>query len=240
MITDLILNAVEAVPKGGILKVRTQCLGKWVGLEVIDSGVGMTAEVEKRCLEPFFSTKGSGHAGMGMTIANGIVGQHHGTIDLETRAGKGTIVAVCLPVEFQQASAISSDADGIRALHGLNVLVVDDEAWTRAALVHNLMSEGCRVEIASDGKSGLEKFRKGKFDLVLTDRAMPDMSGDDLAEAIKAIDPRKPVVLVSGFGDAADEGGKVYGHVDGVLSKPVRISDFRRMIAKVMDLSREA
>ena len=227
VVANLVSNAAEAMPGGGTIVVRTRAKGVWIGLEVSDTGVGMTDEVKERCMEPFFSTKGPRASGMGMAVVDAVVRQYRGTMDIESRVGGGTTVVVCFPVEAQTSSPSTSWHDDSTRVRPLHILVVDDESWSRVDLVHNLTADGHRVETASNGHEGLQKFRQGHFDLVVTDRAMPDMGGEELAVAVKAIAPRKAVVLVTGFGERRTEGSVI----DAIVSKPVAVGDLRRAIA---------
>jgi len=222
-VKNLIINAVDSMPRGGTITVRTQAVGQWIGLEISDTGVGMAEDVRNKCTEPFFSTKGPNAAGMGLTIACRMVKRHNGTIDIESVPGRGTTVAICLPVETLQPVQVRKATD--HPVRKLRILVVDDESWSRVALVHTLMMEGHTVETASNGQEGLEKFRVGKFDLVVTDHAMPGMSGNELAIAVKKIDPSKRVILVTGYYDTLEEKERERSGVDGVVGKPIRPSE---------------
>ena len=231
-VKNVLINAVEAMSKGGTITVRTQAVGQWVGLEISDTGIGMAEDVRSKCMEPFFSTKGPNAAGMGLTTAYRIIKRHNGTIDIESVPGRGTTVAVCLPVEIPQPVPARKPPD--HPLRKLNILVVDDESWSRVALVHTLMTEGHTVETANNGHEGLEKFRHGGFDLVVTDRAMPGMSGEELAVAVKKIDPAKRVILVTGYCDTLDEKERQRFGVDGVVGKPIRPSELIDSVITVM------
>jgi signal transduction histidine kinase/CheY-like chemotaxis protein len=231
----LLINSADALPKGGTIVVRTQAVGQWVGLEISDTGVGMAEDVRSKCMEPFFSTKGPNAAGMGLTIASRIVKRYNGTIDIESVPGRGTTVAICLPVETPHPVPVRKPPD--HPLRKLNILVVDDESWSRVALIHTLTTEGHTVETANNGHEGLEKFRHGKFDLVVTDHAMPGMSGEELAIAVKKIDPARRVILVTGYCDTIEEKERRRSGVDGVVGKPIRPSELIDAVITVMQPS---
>ena len=118
----------------------------------------------------------------------------------------------------------------------LDVLVVDDEAGFRDALTIFLTREGHRPTTAANGREGLERFRDGTFDVVVTDCAMPELFGDKLASAIKEISPQTPVILVTGFGDLVEPTAEI----DVILSKPFRLSDFRETLESVVSGAAEA
>jgi signal transduction histidine kinase/ActR/RegA family two-component response regulator len=229
---NLIINATEAMPKGGVMTVRTQTAGQWVGLEISDTGVGMAEDVRRKCMEPFFSTKGPGEAGMGLTITQGIVKRHNGTIDIESMPGRGTTVAICLPTQTPHPVPAQKHPD--HKTRKLKILVVDDESWSRVALIHALMTEGHTVETASNGQEGLEKFRREGFDVVVTDHAMPGMSGQELAAAVKRLDPSKRVIMVTGYCDTLEEKEQRKSGVDGIIGKPIRASELIDTLETVM------
>jgi DNA-binding NtrC family response regulator len=118
-------------------------------------------------------------------------------------------------------------------LRPLDVLVVDDEPGIRDFLTTFLQSDGHRATTASNGREGLERFRAGSYDVVVTDCAMPEMFGDKLAEAIKELSPLTPIILITGFGDLMRQAQENPRAVDVILSKPFRLSQFRETLASV-------
>ena len=122
---------------------------------------------------------------------------------------------------------------GLKPTRPLHILVVDDEPMGRRLVADYLTSDDHTVETARDGREGLEKFRADTFDVVLTDRAMPEMGGDQLAAAIKQEAPNMPVVLLTGYGDIIQATGEEAADVDVVVGKPVSLSDLRRAVAQV-------
>ncbi len=199
VLTNLIFNAVEAMPRGGTIIVRTRGDDSQVTLEVSDTGVGMTDDVRQRCLEPFFTTKGTHGTGLGLSMVYGIVQRHQGTIDINSEVGKGSTFIVRLPLQSANPQSVPS-AQSVKALEHLRVLVVDDEAMVRTIIGEYFKNDGHTVEVADSGRDGLEKFHKGQFDLVVVDRAMPDMNGDRVATAIRSADPNVTIVMLTGFG----------------------------------------
>jgi len=231
VLTNLIFNAVDAMPKGGTITLTTRRDEGHAILEVGDTGTGMTEEVRTRCLEPFFSTKGEGGTGLGLAMVFGIVQRHGGEVDIRTGVGQGTTFVLRFPQALETVEVEEHD-HGDRTLQGLNVLVVDDEPQIREVLTAYLETDGHTVRTAGDGTNGLRQFLDEKFDLVIADKAMPGMSGDQMAEAIRHFSPRMPVVLLSGFNtDGEDE------HLEGVsviTAKPVTLSGLRESIEKAM------
>jgi signal transduction histidine kinase len=231
VLTNLIFNAVDAMPKGGTITLRTRSTADCAVLEVSDTGTGMTEDVRRRCLEPFFSTKGERGTGLGLSMVFGIVQRHSGSLDLRSELGKGTTFSITLPL--QEAAAASAAA---AASHGpvrpLRMLVVEDEAPIRDTLSAILIADGHEVTLANDGLTGLREFNDGVFDLVLSDKAMPGMSGDQMATAIKRVSPNTPIILLTGFGLFHDKAE--FPSVDVLASKPIRIPMLRDAIATAM------
>lgn len=232
VLTNLIFNAVDAMPRGGTLTLRTRCKGDAASIEVADTGTGMTEEVRRRCLEPFFSTKGERGTGLGLSMVFGIVQRHSGSIDIRSTPGQGTTFVITLPLQ----GAVEQRAPEIKqwtiTQRPLRVLVVDDEAPVRDTLAAVLVTEGHDVEVAGDGAEGLKRFIAGRFDLVLTDKAMPGMNGEQMAAAIKQVAPKMPIILLTGFGLFHDK--EEFPDVDVLASKPIRIPALRDAIATAM------
>ena len=238
LLTNLIFNAVDAMPEGGNIRIRTGLreagssdATPQVFLEVSDTGTGMTDEVRRRCLEPFFSTKGERGTGLGLPMVFGIVKRHRGTLDIESTVGKGTTFVVLLPADATQTREVKTRT--AVPIGPLRVLVVDDEPIARDVLTEYLAGDGHHVETAVNGREGFDKFKIGDFSLVITDRAMPEISGDQLATMVKEQAPRTPVVLLTGFGDLMNAAGEKPDGVDLVVKKPIRLSTLREVLAKM-------
>ena len=233
LLTNLIMNAVDAMPNGGTVTLGTLVEGDHVLLDVSDTGIGMTEETRRHCLEPFFTTKGDRGTGMGLAMVYGIVQRHEGGLDIYSELGRGSkfVVRLPLPVEGASIGEAERPSGPSRQLH---VLVVDDEPHVRQVLEEYLTFDGHTVETATDGREALEKFTSGSgmFDVVLTDRAMPRMSGDQLAAAVRVIAPR-PVIMLTGFGDVMQATSEKPVGVALILSKPVTLASLRKALAKV-------
>jgi CheY-like chemotaxis protein len=238
LLTNLIFNAVDAMPEGGTIRIRTGLREAASGdappqvfLEVSDTGTGMTDEVRRRCLEPFFSTKGERGTGLGLPMVFGIVKRHRGTMDIESTVGKGTTFIVLLPADASRTR--EAPARAAAPIGPLRVLVVDDEPIARDVLTEYLTGDGHQVETAANGREGFDKFKGGDFSVVITDRAMPEMGGDQLAAMVKEQAPSTPVVLLTGFGDLMNAAGEKPDGVDLVVKKPIRLSTLREVLAKM-------
>jgi signal transduction histidine kinase len=232
VLVNLVFNAIDAIPKRGTITIRTEVQGRWLVITVTDDGIGMSEEVRARCLEPFFTTKDDQGTGLGLGSVYGIVRRHEGEIDIQSENGHGTTVAVSLPLE-RSAKPPEAPKPAPAATSKLRILVVEDEPLVREVIGVYLNEDSHEVELAENGREGLEKFQAGQFDLVLTDRAMPEMNGDQLAIEIKKLRPEQPIVLLTGFGDLMSGAGEQPAGVDLVVSKPFTLTTLRNAIAKV-------
>ena len=233
VLTNLILNAADAMAESGRITLRTRSDGTHVVLEVTDTGIGMTEEVHQRCLEPFFTTKGKRGTGLGLAMVYGIIRRHQGTLSIESEPGRGTTIIIRLPVHLGQGARARTH-EAKTASRRWRLLVVDDEPAVREVVTEYLAADGHHVETATNGREGLEKFLAGRFDVVVTDQGMPEMSGDQLAAAIKRVAPNISVILLTGFGDIMKAAGDQPVDVDTILTKPVTVSALRQALAKVM------
>jgi len=232
-LTNLVFNAVDAIEESGTITIRTYPKGKYVVLEVSDTGIGMTDEVKQRCFEPFFSTKEESGTGLGMSIVHGIIRRHEGKIEIDSEPGEGTTVIIYLPIQVEEE--VEDEEQKTEATtRSLHVLIVEDKQEVRDVITEYLLVDGHTVETANNGREGLETFYKGRFDLVITDRAMPDMNGVQLANSIKQIAPDKPIIMLTGFGDMMRVSGDIPDAIDYLLNKPVTLSNFREALAKVI------
>lgn len=229
MLTNLIFNAVDAMPKGGVITLRTRFEGGQIHLCVSDTGSGMTEETRRRCLEPFFTTKGQKGTGLGLAMVYGIVQRHGGSIALESCVGEGTTFAFAFPPGDAVAAPVKVRAE--EAQVPLRILVVDDQEVLCDILHDYLADEIYTVEVAYDGREALQKFAGTSFDLVITDKAMPLMNGDELALNVKKLAPRTRVILLTGYGSDSLEPPP---NIDLVVDKPVSRDVLRDAVAAVM------
>ncbi|MDI6775133.1 MAG: ATP-binding protein [Verrucomicrobiota bacterium] len=235
-IANLIQNAAEATSHGGKVEVTIRAEGNNVVVEVSDTGEGMTEEVRQRCLEPFFSTRGAGHSGMGLTYVVAATGRYGGTVDIRSTPGAGAKVVLSLPVYKSAKKPTSSrERRKHRTEQKAKILVVDDEECVRDILTKSLTMLGHKVETAAGGREGLKKGVEQAFDLVILDRAMPDMVGDEVAVGLRQKHPALPILLLTGMGDLMRREGDLPKSVDAVLSKPITLSELTRSVAEVLE-----
>jgi signal transduction histidine kinase len=229
VLVNLIFNAVDAMPQGGRIVIRTGVREGQVYLDVEDAGTGMTEETRPRCLEPFYTTKGDRGTGLGLSITYGIIRRHGGVIRLHSELNQGTTFTLLLPM-LEAAEKKAEEPRASAATQPLRVLVVDDQPDICHVLSRYLEQDAHTVVTAENGCVALEKFRAGNFDLVITDRAMPKMNGDQLASAIKEIKPFEPVILMTAFAEPKSPSRDV----DILLNKPFSLGSLRTAIGKAV------
>jgi PAS domain S-box-containing protein len=231
--TNLVFNAVDALPLGGTIQLRARCRGQWVETEVVDTGIGMSAETQARVFEPFFSTKGERGSGLGLAMVFGIVERNQGRISIESAPGRGTTFFLQFPAAPALAQAQARPAESAAARR-LRVLVVDDEVALRemaAAMLHSL---GHIVSLAGSGEAALELLATQPFDLVISDLGMGQgMNGWDLARQVRERFGSLQFVLATGWGaEITPEQAQASG-VDAVLAKPFRLAALSRLLASL-------
>jgi CheY-like chemotaxis protein/anti-sigma regulatory factor (Ser/Thr protein kinase) len=237
LLTNLIFNAVDALPSGGTIRLRVVTEKEQGVVEVTDSGIGMSAEVQARVFEPFYTTKGEGGTGLGLAMVFGIVEQHGGHIEVHSAPGDGTTFRIRLPLLIPSAEAdvvaAPKPAAGSAALVPLRVLAVDDEPMMTKAVVRMLKPSGHVVSVAGSGEEALEKMAEQTFDVVVSDMGMgAGMNGWELADAVKLRWPNVRFLLATGWGAAIDPVEATNRGVEAVLSKPYHPSDLLEVLGR--------
>jgi signal transduction histidine kinase/ActR/RegA family two-component response regulator len=243
-LTNLIFNAVDAMPGGGTLTVRTaveQASGdmQLVIVEVSDTGVGMDEDTRRRCLEPFFTTKGERGTGLGLAMVYGMIQRHSAEFEIDSTVGKGTTMRIAFPAYTQPLVSTTRTNVSHGPIRRLRVLVVDDDPIIIRALEDALGGDGHVVVSASGGQAGIETFTSAmgspnEFALVITDLGMPHVDGRRVAENVKRISGRTPVIMLTGWGNRMLAEHDTPPHVDRVLSKPPRLADLRLAIREMV------
>jgi PAS domain S-box-containing protein len=238
-LVNLIFNAVDAMPEGGPLIVRT-CLAmgsqeQIVLLEVEDSGVGMDEDTRRRCLEPFFTTKGTRGTGLGLAMVYGVAQRHGASLEIESELGKGTLVRMTFAIA-PPASAVTSGLQRLPA-GPMRILIIDDDPLLLKSLRDTLEVDGHDVTAANGGQAGIEAFVEahadGKpFPVVITDLGMPHVDGRKVASTVKASVPSTLVLMLTGWGRRLVAEGDVPPGVDHVLSKPPKLLELRAALSR--------
>jgi signal transduction histidine kinase/ActR/RegA family two-component response regulator len=235
-LTNLVFNAVDAMPHGGrlTLATRVSATGE-VLVEVRDTGVGMDEDSRRRCLEPFFTTKGERGTGLGLAMVYGMAKRHGAGIEIDSAPGKGT--SVRLSFRAAGAAPVQGDAAPVVAPRGLRILVVDDDPVLMRSLREILEQDGHEVVAAGGGQEGIDVARAQlaagqRFSVAFTDLGMPHVDGRQVARALKAMSPQLPVILLTGWGQRLVSEGDVPEYVDLVLSKPPKLRQLREALAR--------
>jgi len=237
VLTNIIFNAVDAMPQGGRLTIVTQPQAEdWVEVRIADTGTGMTGEVKRRIFDPFFTTKGVKNSGLGMSVSYGIIKRHGGEILIESELGKGTTFIIHLPTGSGEEVAVVEEVTPIRESRQARILVIDDEDSVRDILSRILMTKGHQVVSASDGEEGIERFKSESFDLVFTDLGMPKLSGWEVGKAIKGINPKVPVAMITGWGVELDREKLSESGIDLIVSKPFNFDQVIQLVSEAMEL----
>ena len=239
-LTNLVFNAVDAMPEGGVLTLRTRSIGTagaaahQVVLEVSDTGVGMDEDTRRRCLEPFFTTKGERGTGLGLAMVYGVAQRHAAEVEIDSTIGRGTTVSLNFPVPAVEPAAEADSAPRRAPVSRLRILIVDDDPLLLRSLRDTLELDGHKVVAANGGKAGIDAFRAAPrgFDAVITDLGMPYVDGRKVAEAVKAHAPSMPVILLTGWGQRLMADSEAPPHVDRVLSKPPKLRELRAALAE--------
>lgn len=237
-LTNMVFNAVEAMPNGGHIYIKTYDEGQYACISISDTGTGIPAEVIDSIFDPFFTTKGVGFAGLGLSVAYGVIKRHGGEIQVESMNEEGATFTIRLTActeEVQEAKPDTAVVEPGRA----NVLVIDDEEDIRELLTNILTRFEHNIVTATHGIEGIAAFQNGSYDIVFTDLGMPEMSGWEVAQQVKDIDPNVMVVLITGWGVELEEDELKEKNVDSVISKPFQIGQILEVVSKALELRKE-
>lgn len=245
-LTNLIFNAVDAMPEGGVLEVRTSTrtltsqdkTSQWVQLEVKDGGIGMDEETRKRCLEPFFTTKGERGTGLGLAMVYGMAQRHQAALEIDSEPGTGTTMRLLFPVSGDPLAATNRIPTLRTPDRSLRILIVDDEPMLNESLRNALEMEGHEVTTAGGGQAGIDAFQAARqtanpFDVVITDLGMPYVDGRQVAHAVRSAAPGTPIIMLTGWGQRLMADNAPAPEVDKLLSKPPRLSELRAALAEL-------
>ena len=243
-LTNLIFNAVDAMPTGGTLSVRTRKATVADGemrvlIEVTDTGVGMDEDTRRRCLEPFYTTKGERGTGLGLAMVYGMVQRHSAELEIDSVPGEGTTVRLNFPAFTSSVVAEPKPRIAAVVKQRLRILLVDDDPLLIKSLQDTLQEDGHLITATHGGREGIDAFaaaaKRGEpFDIVVTDLGMPHVDGRKVAASIKSASPTTPVVLLTGWGQRLIATNDAPAHVDKVLAKPPRLHELRAALAELV------
>jgi signal transduction histidine kinase len=232
VVMNLIFNAIDALPEGGTIRVSTWAADDWIFCAVADNGVGMNEAVRRRALEAFFTTKGPQATGLGLSVAHSIVQRHGGELSLRPNDGKGTVVTLRLPKAPPGPAGAESAATPEVAT--LRILIIDDEHSVREALADSLAEDGHTVLQAASGPEGLARLAEGAaVDVVVSDLGMPEMTGWDVARAVRMRHPGLPIGLITGWAVALEISDEERRGVDFIIAKPYTLEALRAAFAGI-------
>jgi CheY-like chemotaxis protein len=252
IVMNLCTNAYHAMmKKGGVLTIRLDKVkignksdhifakigkGTFVRLSISDTGHGMNKRTMERIFEPFFTQKevGSG-SGLGLSVVHGIVTNYHGTIDVESEPDKGSTFMIYLPQHSEHFVPEKNPSQKVQKGAGC-ILFVDDEKEITFMGKRMLESLGYTVDIKTDSLEALEDFKVDphKYDLLVTDQAMPRMMGTDLIKKVKQIRPDLKSIIITGYQDSIPDNTMEQYGIFEIISKPLILSDFSELIRKVL------
>jgi CheY-like chemotaxis protein len=233
VLTNLLTNAVDAMPDGGCCHLLLDAEASWATIAVQDTGVGMAEEMRHRVFEPFFTSKGPRGTGLGLAVSWGIVTRHGGTIEVDSTPGAGSTFLVRLPIPISLPDAVT-DVPVAPPPRGARVLIIEDEPAVQSVLADVLREAGYGVIVATDGIEGLERCEREAPDLVLSDISMPGISGWDVATRLRTRFPTLPIGFVTGWGDQLDPERLASTGVAFVVAKPFQALDILRHIAQAL------
>jgi len=239
VLTNLITNAVDAMPDGGRCTVRLDARPDWAAISVKDTGVGMPEEMRRRVFEPFFTSKGPRGTGLGLAVSWGIVTRHGGTIEVDSAPGEGSTFVVRLPIPVSMPDSVTGMTVAPPS-RTARVLIIEDEPEVQAVLADMLREAGYVVVVAKDGPNGLERCELEPMDIVLSDISMPGLSGWDVATRLRTRFPEIPIGFVTGWGDQLDPERLTRTGVSFVIAKPFQTLDVLRHVAQALNAPRPA
>jgi CheY-like chemotaxis protein/anti-sigma regulatory factor (Ser/Thr protein kinase) len=231
-LTNVILNACDAMPNGGTLTFSTYRRENNIIIEIRDTGIGMDADTLEHCIDPFFTTKGNEGTGLGLAMVFGVMDHHKGEIKIDSEKNKGTTVKLIIPVyNSKKEKKIIDEIPPFTQT--LKILSVEDDETISCMLKQMLVKKNHEVEVSLNGKLGLEIYKqeleKGKpFDVVITDLGMAEMDGISLSKLIKELTPDIPIILLTGWGALINK--DEHSTIDYLLKKPITLEKLYKAI----------
>ena len=241
-VVNLIFNAVDAMPKGGTITLQTRALGNGASIEVRDTGTGMDEQTRRRCLEPFFSTKGEHGNGLGLAMVYGMLKRHGGEIEIVSEEGRGTSMRLLFSSENTATERqLSTSRPGVTggAGAGARILLADDDPLVLESLRAALESDGHHVLTADDGQSAIDAFEAANkagapFTAVITDFVMPIIDGRTVSTVVNQIRPGTPVIMLTAWGNRVRAKDDTLPHVDHIMAKPANLAELRRTLERLL------
>jgi nitrogen-specific signal transduction histidine kinase/CheY-like chemotaxis protein len=231
---NLIVNAVDAMPKGGKLEISCERASDKLRLKFTDNGTGMPEDVRQKIFDPFFTTKGAQGTGLGLSVSYSIIERHEGSISVSSEPGGGTVFLIELPA-MEAGKQMEENEQAPTVLPSLRIMVIDDEPAVRETLGDMLEALGHEVVLAESGQDALSKIGGQRFDFVFTDLAMPEMDGWETAREIRKREPEMHILLVTGYGPGTAPPPGDENLVDGIIGKPFDFAQVGTTIREVLN-----
>ena len=226
---NIINNAIDAMPHGGNIIIKTFQEDSQFIAQVKDTGVGIPEVIWDTIFDPFFTTKGVESTGLGLSVSYGIITRHRGTIMVDSTEGQGTTFSIRLPIS-ENIIKENNPQPISRTQRKARILVIEDEKEVRELLYDILTGGSHEVETAPNGREGMKIFKKGMFDLVFTDLGMPGMTGLQVAEAIKKTNTKTPVILITGWELQLKDSELKKSGINLVVNKPFKVEQVLRLV----------
>jgi len=233
-IINMIFNSVDAMPQGGKIHISTYANNESVCLELSDNGTGMTEETKDRIFDPFFTTKGITHGGLGMSMLYGTIKRHNGSVDIKTMPGQGTTFTIVLPKGKEKTERASEKSSHSIKTEEANILIIDDEPQIGAVLSEILSHQGHQTSVFDNGKDGIDALKNGSYEILITDLGMPDLSGWEVINIARQIEPGVISGVITGW-DISEAEAKQKG-VDFLITKPFESSQIIQAVANAVKL----
>ncbi len=233
LLAQVLFNSIRSISRRGMITIAAEERDSEVAIIVQDDGCGMNEDVRHRCLDDKYCLVPQDGRLRGYGIVHGALAQHGGRLEIESQEGRGTRVVISIPSVFKNEAPVAALAPPVAPKKALRILVADDEPMIREVIQMYLSEDNHVVESAVNGREALEKFMESDYDVVLTDRSMPELNGDELAVAVKKHRPNVPVILLTGFGEVMKAEGERPAGVDAIIAKPFTLDVLRTALAKV-------
>jgi len=232
MITNIILNAVEAMPDGGDIYITTEENAGYAHVYIQDSGVGISDNIKDRIFDPFFTTKGKDGMGIGLSLANAVIKRHNGKIDIMSQGSQGTMIDIQFPI-FRPGSVLKHEKQKNR-IRNANILIIEDDNIIAELLSKLLVSKGHRITEAVTAPEGLKKLKKKKYDLVIVDHKILTANRQNIIQQIKKVDDKFLVALISDQKADSEHKNIKNSGVDLMINKPVDLNIAVKQISEIL------
>ena len=232
VIANMILNAVEAMPRGGELYLTTEESAGYAHIYIQDSGEGITDNIRDRIFDPFLTTKGNDGVGLGLSLSYAIVKRNRGDIEVTSQKDQGSIFHVRLPLASQEQKPKVRSVR--RKIKNADILIIEDEDVLMELLSQLFLSKGLRVDTAATGAEGLGKLKRKNFDMLLVDSGTPDIKEGLFIKKIKKLYPKLPIAIIM-ENETGDKLNQIKNSsVDLVITKPVEMNRLMNQVSEIL------